>query len=288
MAAMAALDGAPARAETLAALSGVSGLEATLEKLTRRKIVETRVDGYRLAGPLQAIVQKDWDLTEWRDRALTYLTAWAEEQWRDHRRVEESSAALLSVFNWALRNGRRDEAKRLGKALDGALILSGRWEAWGQVLQQVGEAAAAVGDGATSAWVLHQQGSRALCMGDDEAARRYLPKRWNAAPRWAITPRPRPRATIWIGCFRPSLYTGIHRGIRVNERLRTKESRLDSRLAQIPRSGFAGRVGRVVLLARSEAAIHARAIVVSESAAQSNERAADSDADQSGRARTGD
>ena len=146
MAAMAALDGAPARAETLAALSGVSGLEATLENLTRRKIVETRADGYRLAGPLQAIVQKDWDLTEWRDRALAYLTAWAEEQWLDHRRVEESSAALLSVFNWALRNGRRDEAKRLGKALDGALILSGRWEAWGQVLQQVGEAAAAVGD----------------------------------------------------------------------------------------------------------------------------------------------
>ena len=33
----------------------------------------------------------------------------------------------------------------------------------------------------------------------------YLPKRWNAAPRWAITPRPQPRATIWIGCFRPSL-----------------------------------------------------------------------------------
>ena len=114
-----------------------------MENLTRRKLVETRVDGYRLAGPLQAIVQKDWDLTERRNSALAHLTAWAEEQRRDHRRVEESSSALLSVFNWALRNGRWDEAKRLGKALDGALILSGRWEAWGQVLRQVGEVAAA-------------------------------------------------------------------------------------------------------------------------------------------------
>lgn len=174
MAAMAALDGAHARAETLAALSGISDLETTLEKLMRRKLVETRADGYRLAGPSQAILQKDWDLTEWRDRALAHLTAWAEEQRRDHRRVEESSAALLSAFNWALRNGRWDEAKRLGKALDGALILSGRWEAWGQVLQQVGEAAAAARDEETAAWVLHQQGSRALCLGDDETARRYL------------------------------------------------------------------------------------------------------------------
>jgi uncharacterized protein DUF4062/centrosomal CEP192-like protein/NB-ARC domain-containing protein len=174
MAALAALDGAPARAEILASLSGIRDLEATMEKLTRRKLVETRVDGYRLAGSPQAILQKDWDLTEWRDRALAHLTAWAEAQRRDHRRVEESSAALLSVFNWALRNGRWDEAKRLGKALDGALILSGRWEAWGQVLQQVGEAAAAADDQETAAWVLHQQGSRALCMGDDEAARRYL------------------------------------------------------------------------------------------------------------------
>ncbi len=174
MAAMAALDGAPARVETLAAVSGISDFNATLEKLTRRKLVETRVDGYRLAGPLQAILQKDWDLTERRNSALAHLTAWAEGQRRDHRRVEESSSALLSAFNWALRNGRWDEAKRLGKALDVALTLSGRWEAWGQVLRQVGEGAAAVGDEETAAWVLHQQGSRALCLGDNEAARRYL------------------------------------------------------------------------------------------------------------------
>jgi uncharacterized protein DUF4062/centrosomal CEP192-like protein/NB-ARC domain-containing protein len=174
MAAMAALDGAPARAETLAEVSGISDFNATLEKLTKRKLVETRVDGYRLAGPLQAILQKDWDLTERRNSALSHLTAWAEEQRRDHRRVEESSSALLSVFNWALRNGRWDEAKRLGKALDVALTLSGRWEAWGQVLRQVGEGAAAVGDEETAAWVLHQQGSRALCLGDNETARRYL------------------------------------------------------------------------------------------------------------------
>ena len=174
MAAMAALDGAPARAETLAAVSGISDFNATLEKLTRRKLVETRVDGYRLAGPLQAILQKDWDLTERRNRALSHLTSWAEDQRRDHRRVEESSSALLSVFDWALRNGRWDEAKRLGRALDVALTLSGRWEAWGQVLRQVGEGAAAAGDEETAAWVLHQQGSRALCLGDDAAARRYL------------------------------------------------------------------------------------------------------------------
>src|SRR5215510_8006545 len=174
MAAMAALDGAPARAETLAAVSGISDFNATLEKLTRRKLVETRVDGYRLAGSLQAILQKDWDLTERRNSALAHLTAWAEEQRRDHRRVEESSSALLSVFDWALRNGRWDEAKRLGRALDVALTLSGRWEAWGQVLRQVGEGAAAAGDEETAAWVLHQQGSRALCLGDNEAARRYL------------------------------------------------------------------------------------------------------------------
>jgi len=174
MAALAALDGAPALAKNLAAISGVSNVEATLDKLAQRKLVETRAAGYRLTGSLQTILSKDWDLTEWRARALAYFTTWAEAQRRDHPRIEESSAALLAIFNWALRNGRWDEAKRLGKALEGALILSGRWEAWGQVLQQTGQAAAAIGDEETAAWVLHQQGTRALCLGADDAARRSL------------------------------------------------------------------------------------------------------------------
>jgi hypothetical protein len=39
-----------------------------------------------------------------------------------------------------------------------------------------------------------------------------LPKRWNAAPRWAITLRPWPRAITWISCFRLSLsQRRIHR-----------------------------------------------------------------------------
>jgi hypothetical protein len=174
LAVLAALDGAPVRAEILAAIFGASNLEAILERLSQRKLVEAREDGYRLTGPLQDTLQKDWDLAEWRDRALTVLTAWVEAQQRDPRRIEETSAALLAIFNWATKNGRGDEAKRLGKALNGALILSGRWEAWGQVLQQTGEAAAAIGDEETAAWVLHQQGSRALCLGDDETALRSL------------------------------------------------------------------------------------------------------------------
>jgi hypothetical protein len=174
LAAFAALDGAPVRAEILAAIFGASNLEATLEKLSQRKLIEARDDGYRLTGSLQTILQTDWDLEEWRESMLAVLTGWAEAQQGDQRRIEESSSALLAILDWAVRNGRWDEAKRIGKALNGALILSGRWEAWGQVLQQTGQAAAAIGDEETAAWVLHQQGSRALCLGDDETAQRCL------------------------------------------------------------------------------------------------------------------
>lgn len=174
LAALAALEGAPVRAESLAAITGADNIEATLGRLAQRKLVEPHAAGYRLTSGLQAILQRDWDLTEWRTRARAHFTKWAEQNKHDRQQLGAASAALLTVFNWAAQNERWDETKRLGKALEGELILSGRWEAWGQVLQQINQAATATGDEETAAWVLHQQGTRALCLGNDETARRLL------------------------------------------------------------------------------------------------------------------
>jgi hypothetical protein len=174
LAVLAALDGAPVGAENLRAITGLADIEAAFRELLEHRLIEAHGNAYQLTGSLQVILQKDWDLTDWRRHALNYFAGWAEQHRLDRKRILEESAALLGILNWATQTGRHRMVMRLGRALESSLILSGRWEAWGQVLQQIGQAAEATGDRGTIGWVLHQQGTRALCLGNDAASRELL------------------------------------------------------------------------------------------------------------------
>jgi hypothetical protein len=58
----------------------------------------------------------------------------------------------------------------LSRAIDPYLMLSGLWDAWGEVLDRVAQAARRIGDRALTAWVLHQSGTRAAGLHQIEEA----------------------------------------------------------------------------------------------------------------------
>jgi hypothetical protein len=171
LAALAALGGAPLRAEHLAALTGLADAVPVLETLMRRGLVQAHSPRYSLAGALGEDLQQMWDLTPWAERALAHFATWAEGHQSAPDRLLEEADAVLQVVGWGGGAGRWAEVLRLGRAVEGALVLGRRWGAWAQVLQWVLQAARALGDRAAEAWTLHQLGSRALCLGRAEEAR---------------------------------------------------------------------------------------------------------------------
>lgn len=171
--AMAAIEGAPISAQALSEITSVSDIETALESLLSQRLIESHEAGYGLPASVRRMIGSEWDLTTWREWAMEYFTNRAEELQREPQR-RELSAAILSLLDWASRSGRSRDAIRLGKAIEAALIIGGQWEAWSQTLERISQAAQVAGDGETEAWTLHQQGARALCLGDNNAARRLL------------------------------------------------------------------------------------------------------------------
>jgi hypothetical protein len=174
LAALAALSGAPLSADHLAILTGLADAAPVLEALQRRGLVQAHSPRYSLTGTLGQDLQRAWNLNPWAERALAYFTAWAEGQRQTPDRLLAEADAILRILAWAVGARRWREVLRLARAVEGALALGGRWEAWAKVLQCGFQAARALGDQAAEAWALHQLGTHALCLGDATTARASL------------------------------------------------------------------------------------------------------------------
>ncbi len=174
LAALAALKGAPLSAEHLAALTGLDDAQPVLDALLRRELLQTHSPSYSISGNLDDMLSQVWDLTSWAEKALAHLTAWAETHRDNPADLSAITPALLQSLAWAMQSRRWPEALRLARAIEGGLILNKQWGAWEQVLQMALAAAQSGGDRAAQAWALHQIGSRALCLGNAQAAQSAL------------------------------------------------------------------------------------------------------------------
>jgi hypothetical protein len=174
LAALASLGGASVGEQHVSALAGVEDFQGVLGALQGRFLVQAHSPRYSLAGSLNETLQVEWDLTLWKTRALGYFTDWAEEHRHAPQRILEEIDALLKILEWAAQEGHWERALHLGRAVERALILSGRWGAWSQVLAWQLEAAQGLEDIAAKAWALHQSGTRALCLEEAPAARAAL------------------------------------------------------------------------------------------------------------------
>ena len=169
LATLAALGGATLPPEHLAAIAGLADLAAALGGLQSRRLAQSHSPRYNLTGALADEVGAMWNLDIWAERALVHFTTWAAQSLPPV--VVQEWEAILAVLRWGVDAQRWAEVLRLSRAVEGALALSGLWGAWAQTLDLAYHAAQALDDRAAVAWLRHQQGTRALCLGDRDAAR---------------------------------------------------------------------------------------------------------------------
>jgi NB-ARC domain-containing protein len=172
--ALAALPGVPLRVQDISGIADITDVEPSLVLLGRRGVCVCSDSRHRLAAGIGDRLRRKEDLTPWVNRVITYFTAWSERYRRSPDRLLEESEALLRVQQIAVEARRHGEALRIGRLLEGALMVGARWGAWAIVLEHCLAAAKAIGDRSAEAWALHEIGTRALCLGEPGAARTSL------------------------------------------------------------------------------------------------------------------
>ena len=166
------LGGPTLPAEHLAELTGVENVTPVVESLMRLGLVKAHSPRYSVtdASTLSRFV----DPGPWNEALRSHFAEWAERNRGDPRAVLEERQALLAVLARAADDRAWSDLDRLGRAVEGPLLLTGRWGAWREVATRQLAAARRLGDRAAEAWALHQLGTRALCVGERGAAKAHL------------------------------------------------------------------------------------------------------------------
>ena len=172
--ALTALPGVPLQVQQISGLAEVPDIEPSLVALVRRGLVVSSQSRHQLADGVSDRLRRTDDLKPWVNRAITYFSAWAERYRRSPDDLLEESEALLRVQQYAVDARRWGEVLRLGRLLEGALVLGARWGAWAITLEHCLAAAKAIGDRSAEAWALHELGTRAVCLGELGKARMLL------------------------------------------------------------------------------------------------------------------
>jgi hypothetical protein len=157
----------------LGALSKSPDLKSDLQGLMSLGLIQAHSPRYSLAGNLTTALASLWDLSSWEDVLINYFVQWLSQQ-PAQMLVEEATDVLVATIKKAGEKKRWPEVIRLGRALERILILWKRWQTWQDILNLILEAARFLGDRKVEAWVLHQIGTRAACLGFSESGRGFL------------------------------------------------------------------------------------------------------------------
>ncbi len=160
--------------EHLGAMASLEGTADASRRLVQAGLVTEEDGRYRLADDISAEVESSWPLSSPRSVALAYITGWAEGNRRAPDAVAGESDVIVGLAEWATASAQHRETLRLSWVAAAPLALGRRFGAWGRLLNAAHGAARALDDKAAEAWVEHEHGSRALLMGDAEAASHHL------------------------------------------------------------------------------------------------------------------
>ena len=174
LAALACGGDVPLEAEQCAAIAAVDHVEDVLMDLMHRGLVQYVVPGFRLAAGLGLAVKATAEFASCSERATATFTQFAITSGGTPRRVARLAGPMTATMVWAAENGHSEAALRLARALDGPLAEANRWDAWGNMLARAHDIAVRAGDASTTAWTLHQQGTRMQMLGNKPDAIRLL------------------------------------------------------------------------------------------------------------------
>ena len=163
---LAAVAGAPLGVEHVSALADVSDAGAELAALERRGWVKSASPRFRLARPPpENFAEPSEKLLK---RTLDHLTQWSEKA--RPAEVADDAEAVEASLAQAADADHAKEAVALSLAAERDLAVSGSWTSWRNVLTLGLGAARELEDEAAEAHLLHQLGSRSLCIGAQEQA----------------------------------------------------------------------------------------------------------------------
>ncbi len=178
LAILAASGGAVISLDHLLALTSDPEVQAAARGLVNLGLVQAHSPRYSLRGDLVATLAASWNLTSWEDTLINYFVNWVAQQ-PSQMLMEESAEALIRAVKKAEEKKKWPEVIRIGRALEKTYALWKRWQAWSDVLNIILKAARMLGDKKVEAWVLHQLGSRAMCLGLAEQGKSLLTQALN-------------------------------------------------------------------------------------------------------------
>ncbi|MGE5218199.1 MAG: choice-of-anchor D domain-containing protein [Chloroflexota bacterium] len=169
-----AILGASVSQEALAACMGAPAIEPLLQELSDARLIQTDGARFSLSRAVANAARALPDGNAYWLEALPRLVNWTEQLTRAPESLLNDVAAIERATQWAADHAHWQEVLRLARAAEPTLSGSGRWAAWGKLLDLAGRAAVELHDDASRAWALHELGSRAICLGDPESADRFL------------------------------------------------------------------------------------------------------------------
>ncbi len=155
--------------DDLAEVTGAPDVDEQLKALEERSLVQSHSPRYTVAPNLRGKLVAEPQRDRWRERLVSHFASRGDEL-----REPADGPVALGLLQWAASTGGGNVTLRLARVLDRSFSLGGRWGSWLLTLDIALGAARRLGDRAAEAWSLHQLGSRALCLGDREAARASL------------------------------------------------------------------------------------------------------------------
>jgi Transmembrane protein 131-like N-terminal len=174
-----ALPGLALHRDQVAAIAGIKEAGSLLEDLEDRGLVQCNSPRYSVAGGVEdAALVDPRRAAELRAAVRRHLARRLAAAPDPRRSLDEAltAAALLERGRDEDGENHSEQVLAAARAAEAPLALNGRWAAWAKVLHRALDAAERLPDRAATAWALHELGSRALCLGEAEAASAQLSK----------------------------------------------------------------------------------------------------------------
>ncbi|AKG23569.1 hypothetical protein [Calothrix sp. 336/3] len=145
-----------------------------LSELHQRHLVELDGEVYRLHPETLEFLPLPWELADTLELINRYFTHWSEKYAQKPEILSPQITAIAQIIEVNVRASHWQEVLSLVSSIDTAIALNRYWGLWEHILTRGLQASQAVQNQTVEAWVLHQLGTRALCLGDKDTATKYL------------------------------------------------------------------------------------------------------------------
>ncbi len=174
LAALSALGSVPLPAEVVAEAAGMSDVDAVTSSLQKCHMAISHGSQHSAFSLLVAVLERSPQMEVWRERVVNAYLQWAKLRQSSHDVLAQNVDSLLSVLKWLSEKERWADVLSLVQWFDVPLALSGRWQVWLEALECALQAAQQSTNLQAEAWVLHQLGTRALCLNELGQAKALL------------------------------------------------------------------------------------------------------------------